>query len=292
VVKPIDPRTTPPAPPNKALDKLAAINSSFIKDGLITPAMLNNTTLGTPFHGSGVMEKLIDSGKRYTVSTPRTSGKSFMSDLMIPGFNSEDAGLHSGGHQAYVDELLFKHGKPPKYGTLKTPIRMTGQGTPIRQYQHESLTPFELEDQMAAIPAAEVDPQLKALVDRYEAAFAESPQSFSLSAPQKLITQKGKDFRHTAFIGGEEFMPVSARLGAKGQTLILFRPVDPSDFEYMELPEAGCVKAFGATFSTYLRETLADVLEEKGALDAAQRTKVEQERNAANYETYGEFGSW
>ncbi|MFT4064364.1 hypothetical protein [Paraburkholderia sp.] len=247
------------------LEKL--IDSSPIWEGLI-----NSTRLGETIP---------------LVTCSRRGGMSVMTDMMIPGYRSTEASAFPGGHKAYVDHLLQQQGKAPKYGYRP------GRPSRITIYTHTPLNPDEMEDRMAKDPV-EHDPQLKELVDKYEEAFAQNPQTFALASPQKLITQKGKDFRHTAFIGGEEFTPVSARLGAKGQTLILFKPVDPSDFEFLEVPETACRKTFGAHFASYLRETLGDVAEDVAELEKERRQKAERERNAEKFETYGDlgFGSW
>jgi hypothetical protein len=250
-----------------------------------------------PYSTPGVLEKLIESAgaSRYDTSgrliekvilTPRRAGKSSMADLMITGYNSEDASRHGGGHEGYVDELLVKQGKPPKYGKPK-PI-----ANPIRQYTHTPLTPKQMEDYMEAPAGTDMDAQLADLVAQYGDAFAQSPQAFSLTAPMKLITKKGKEYRNTAFIGGEDFRPSSAYIGKKGQTLIMLRPTDPSDFEYLEVPEKQCAKVFGAGFTTYLRETLKDVLEQKEELAAQASRQNEIARNAGAMKLYEGFGSW
>jgi hypothetical protein len=248
---------------SKALDKL--INSSLIGDGLINSSMLAVTPL---------------------TNAPRRAGKSTMADLMIPGYHSEDAGRHPGGHEGYVDELLVKHGKPPKYGKPK-PV-----ASPIRQYTHTPLSFTQMEDHLDTPDGTEVDGQLAELVGQYADAFNQAPQAFSLTAPMKLITKKGKDYRNTVFIGGEDFRPVSAYVGKKGQTLIMLKPTDPSDFEYLEVPEKQCRKVFGPHFDTYLRETLKDVLEKKEEIAAQASRQNELARNAQAMRQYDGFGSW
>jgi hypothetical protein len=239
------------------------------------------STLSTPIRESGVLERLIASAPTRTLSMPRRAGKSVMADMMITGYNSMEASTHSGGHEGYVDELLVKQGKPPKYGTVF-----------VTQKGGATSTDDVIEDHMA--DTTEIDPTLAEIVAQYGDAFSGEPKNFSLTAPAKLITKKGTEYRHTPFIGGEEFTPISAYVGKKGQVLILLKPVDPSDFELLEVPEKQCPNVFGAAFKTYMREVLADALDKKEELAAQSAQLAERTRNADKFETYGDlgFGSW
>lgn len=248
------------------LKDLMNVTMPFIKDAKINGGMISD----------GMIH----------LSTPRRTGRSsVMGDLMIPGYSSEEAGRFVGGHEAYVNDLLAKQGKAPKY-TIKPVANL------FRQYSHTPLTPNQMEDYMEAPAGTDMDAQLADLVAQYGDAFALSPQNFSLTAPMKLITKKGKEYRNTSFIGGEEFVPASAYVGKKGQTLITLRPVDPSDFEFLEVPEKQCPKVFGPAFAAYLRETLDDILEKKDELVTQVSRQNEIARNAQAMEQYDGFGSW
>jgi hypothetical protein len=206
-----------------------------------------------------------------TVSTKR-AGQILVSDMRIPGFNSEEASKFPGGPDAYREELHYRNGTKPRPRPPAQP-------------------PLDEEVDMAEATGEQTE--LAKLVAQYAAAFKETPKTFMVGAPQKLTTAiEGQGYKIKAFIGGEEFEPVRAYVGKKHGTIIVFKPKDPSEFETIEVPEKSCRTVFGAQFPIYMKEVLADVLEAKEELTAQAKRAAEIEANAEAMESYQEFGSW
>jgi hypothetical protein len=212
---------------------------------------------------------------RFAILKGRSVGTTLVSDLTIPGFNSDDAASFPGGPDAYREELHRRNGTKPR-----------------PQYKLNQKPIDEEVDNMEATPVTPEEEELAKLVGQYESAFSETPGSFMLTAPGKHTTKNGKEFKIRPFIGGEEFTPVRAYVGKKKGTIIVFKPTYPCDFEFLEIPEKQCKSAFGAAFPIYMHEVLKDVMAAKEEIAAQARKAEEIERNAAAAESYQEFGSW
>lgn len=212
-----------------------------------------------------------------TVSTKR-AGTILSSDMLIPGFSSLEAGSFPGGPDAYRDELHYRNGtkpRPPK--KVVAPI---------------DVVDGPIDEEIDMTEATGEQTELAKLVEQYAAAFKDSPKTFSLGAPHKLTTKTGEKFSIKPFIGGEEFEPFGAYVGKKHGTIIVFKPKDPCDFEFLEVAEKSCKTTFGAHFGTYMREILADVMDAKEELTAQAARQAEIEKNAEAAGAYTEFGSW
>jgi hypothetical protein len=203
-----------------------------------------------------------------TVSTKR-AGAILASDALIPGFSSREADSFPGGPDAYREELHYRNGTKPR-----------------------PRPKAKLDEEVDMAEATGEQTELAKLVEQYADAFKEAPSGFLVSAPQKLTTKTNDQFSIKPFIGGEEFEPVRAYVGKKHGTIIVFKPRDPCDFHFLEVPEKQCREVFGAGFPVYMRTILADVMEAKEELAAQAKRQDELEANAEKMTQYAEFGSW
>lgn len=238
--------------------------------GLPDPVSFADLMMGTP---PMTPEKMGHASKLTHQRGPGKSslGKAFSEFLNTPGYNSEEASRH-GGHDAYM-----KH------------LRAVGIASPIKR--EPTITGMEADiimiDDMENL-------SLDSVADQITEYFASSTQTrLMLNEPHQLTVKKANgQYSKKAHIGGEEFIPLRAYLGKRGQIIYVFRPADAADYAELEVTEKEAnelLDGFVAFMKKApdLREAMTSA--KKIAADAAEREKL-----AGKAEQYADlgFGSW
>jgi hypothetical protein len=130
---------------------------------------------------------------------------------------------------------------------------------------------------------------------------------YNLSAPQTLpIKQFDASYRQRPIAADEEFTFKGCRIGARGQVIFEFQPMDPTKFDQMELEEknvftsfegfeaAVCVALAGAVGGTWATRKRSWLAGEKGrrvqeAIDAEAAAQKEVDDA---YGSNSAFGTW
>ena len=128
------------------------------------------------------------------------------------------------------------------------------------------------------LAAAEVAKRLK-----------ETEESFMLVSPMQLTVYRNGKFSKEAHVGSEDFKPLSAYAGKRGEIILTFKPVMATNYIHMEMsmPEA---KKHLSGFREYAAENLADCM---APIQEAKEKIAEKKREAEikeKSETYKEKG--
>lgn len=123
--------------------------------------------------------------------------------------------------------------------------------------------------------------------------FKDTKETFMLTSPMQLTVFRNGKFSKEAHIGAEDFEPLSAYAGKRGEIILTFKPVMTASYLHMEMSMSEAKKHL-AGFREYAAENLVDCMEPI----AAAKREVEQQKAAAEIEekseTYKEmgYGSW
>ena len=216
-----------------------------------------------------------------------TKMASMLSDLRTPGYSTEDESKFP-SHADYMAHLRRKNAAkitPPA-------IKADGLGTVTYEIQAVSIQGNEVEK--ITIDDSELSQEMDSFLYALAEKFADSKETFLLSGPATLTVKKGEDsasgYSKVPHIGGEDFKPVSAYMGKRGNPIFIFKPVMASGYSFMEMSEKDA-RAQLVGFKEYLSEIdYYDFMTEYGR----RLTKIKDGKaiEAKGEQYSGEFGSW
>lgn len=134
---------------------------------------------------------------------------------------------------------------------------------------------------------------LKPYETRIQRCIEKERTHFELDAPAKLtIKRRNGTFAKQPFIGGERFEITALYEGKRDGFIFVFRPLDPCDYAFMEMPLDQAQKSL-AGFNRFLEFATGMTLAELTSEQETKRFQATVEEKIKENPAYAEiYGSW
>jgi hypothetical protein len=132
--------------------------------------------------------------------------------------------------------------------------------------------------------------ELHALAERFIKWIGEGPRYAHLDAPCSCtVAFRNGEYRARAFIGAEQFRLTGAYAGRSNKLILVFKPIAPSDFTFMEMSLPDAFTKLDQQFKTSVEDLVFEI--EKCVTQKARVTAgLEQEKS--DYSLDPRYGSW
>lgn len=139
----------------------------------------------------------------------------------------------------------------------------------------------------------ELEESYEELIKAINKKFSRNKETFMLSAPMVLTVKRAKGYSKENHIGSEDFKPLKAYLGKKGQIILTFKPVMTTNYTEMEMEETQA-KQHLMGFKEFFNEAMSGV---KVDLEDYRKTVADSKEKEAlkdRFEIYKNigFGDW
>ena len=137
------------------------------------------------------------------------------------------------------------------------------------------------------------DDLIKPYEKRIQRFIEKEVRRFELNQPCKCsVKKRDGTFRMEAFIGGEPIQPTAIYFGKKEQAIFVFKPINPSNFAFLEIPLVRARELIDG-FDTFLEEAMNVDLEDlmiAAEKESFQRNEMARVVSNPSYEQL--YGSW